>query len=102
MKPNIKTYEIDGVEVRLKDLTFNETERINQILDFDGKTAQVSDLEFFKIVLEPVMKGKVVKDFGNIKESVQLEVLRDFLLSRIERQSEFKKSFMNSVKSRLK
>jgi hypothetical protein len=102
MKQKLKTFSIDGVEVRLKDLTYNETTRVNEIMQFDGKSAEVNDLEFFKIVLEPVVKGKEVKDFGNIKESVQLEVLRDFLLSRIERQSEFKKSFMNSVKNRMK
>jgi hypothetical protein len=109
MKQKLKTYSIDGVEVRFKDLTYNETARVNEIMQFDGKTAEVNDLEFFKIVLEPVAKGNAkgtpleeVIDFGNIKESVQLEVLRDFLLSRIERQSEFKKSFMNSIKNRLK
>ena len=60
------------------------------------------------LVLEPVGKNNKVRepfceiDFGKCKETVAVEVLRDFLLKKIESGLGLKKSFSTSMGGILK
>lgn len=87
MKPNFKTYEIDGVEVRLKDLTLDEADEVSSLLTVTREGMTVSNensKRFLSIVLEGVNGNNVNINFGKCTETTALEVLKDFFTRRIE------------------
>lgn len=89
----MKTYLIDDQEFTLKkSFTLNELDKVQKLFaglrSEDPQTLLMNisntDIkEFLGIVLEPTDGIKKELDFGNIKESDAVEVVKDFFLQRI-------------------
>lgn len=100
-----KTFNIDGTEMRLKDLTLDEADRVNQLLSAteDGVIVSNEDSkEFLKIILEPVKVTNKKINFGACTESTAVEVLKSFLEKRIESGQDLRKYFSTLIKKQKK
>lgn len=96
---NDKRYFIKDVELKFKNLTLRESDELQDVLKISGENLELSNknmIRFLELVLEPVEKNKQV-DFSDMDEFAALEVLQDFLLNRIEKMSDIRKSFMTLV-----
>jgi hypothetical protein len=88
-----KTYTIDKYKFTLNtDLTLDEGEEVQKFMSklfaqdqmtIAGSYTSEEIRRFFEIVLTPI--GELPKDFsfGKTKESVQMEVFKDFFLHRV-------------------
>jgi hypothetical protein len=118
-----KTYCIDNLNFRLKaDLTLDEAGDVEELFknlfvqceQVEGQnglvTGSFSNSEikkFLSIALEPVSSSDKQEgsfydgfDFGKAKESVAVEVIKDFFLYRIRRYQDFTLSYVESIKQR--
>jgi len=116
-----KTYTINNVNFRLKtDLTLDEAEQVqglfNNLFIRDGQSVDEEGMvggsftnseikKFLSIALEPaVIPANSCKqvieefDFGSAKESVVIEIIRDFFLYRIKKFQDFTLSCAESIK----
>lgn len=96
---NDKRYFIKDIELKFKNLTLRESDELQDVLKISGENLELSNknmIRFLELVLEPVEKNKQV-DFSDMDEFAALEVLQDFLLNRIEKMSDIRKSFMTLV-----
>ena len=102
----MKTYLIDNVEMQLKDLSLDEADEVNSLLNIKNKTeielTNDDSKRFLQLVLEPTKRTDKVIDFGKCKETTAVEVLQDFLLRKIERGEELKSSFTTSISGIMK
>jgi hypothetical protein len=102
-----KTYTIDNTKFILKtDLTLDEGEEVQELLSglftqdntikgtFTGKQMK----RFLELVLEPA-EGNLPDNFnfGKTKESVQMEVFKDFFLSRVTKGMRITKDFAELI-----
>lgn len=90
-----KVYQIDEDKFHLKeDLTVEESETVQELLDGfyaseeecrSGAIPRGGIRKFLSLVLEPENKEKNFNesDFGKARESVVLEVIKDFFLRRM-------------------
>lgn len=95
---NDKRYFIKDIELKFKNLTLRESDELQDVLKISGENLELSNknmIRFLELVLEPVEKKQV--DFSDMDEFAALEVLQDFLLNRIEKMSDIRKSFMTLV-----
>jgi hypothetical protein len=102
-----KTYIIDNVKFRLKiDFTLDETDQLQEIFSklytpdrktIAGNFTSKEIKTFLELVLEPQDKIHEGFSFGKAKESVQLEVFKDFFLNRIGRAGDLTSSFAPST-----
>lgn len=93
-----KRYFIKDIELKFKNLTLRESDELQDVLKISGENLELSNknmIRFLELVLEPVEKKQV--DFSDMDEFAALEVLQDFLLNRIEKMSDIRKSFMTLV-----
>jgi hypothetical protein len=99
-----KTYTIDNTKFILKtDLTLDEGEEVQEL--FSGLFAQDNTISgnfkmkrFLELVLEPA-EGNLPDNFnfGKTKESVQMEVFKDFFLSRVTKGMRITKDFAELI-----
>jgi hypothetical protein len=108
----IKSYLINGVNFKLKtDLTLDEAEEVQELFKNlfiqDGQTGEQSGQvtgtftnteikKFLSIALEPdgsynKTRDKFTEefDFGKAKETVAIEIIKDFFLHRIKKYQDF-------------
>lgn len=90
-----KVYQIENAKFQLKeDLTVEESEKVQKLLNafYSAGESYVSEnmpadeiKKFLSLVLEPEKASipETVVDFGKAKESVVLEVIKDFFLRRM-------------------
>jgi len=116
-----KSYTINNINFKLKtDLTLDEAEEIQGLFQNlfiqEGQTAGQSGSvtgsfsnseikKFLSIALEPVCLpdktgGKMCEefDFGKTKESIVVEIIKDFFLHRIKNYQDFTLSYARSIK----
>jgi hypothetical protein len=113
-------YDLTGIEMRLKRLTFDEGEKINSILKFSNGRIEITkrnSIKFLSIILEPIdrsvkvkfvkrkfskiilsgflwnLKGTRVIYPGDCIDDTLKEITKDFFLRRIEKESELKNYF---------
>lgn len=117
MNMSKKIYKIVNVDFVLKtDLTLDEAEEVQELfknLFIQGEQAEeqtglvtgsFSNTEikkFLSIALEPVCtEAKLYEgfDFGKAKETVVVEVIKDFFLYRIKKYQDFTLSCAESIK----
>ena len=106
-----KIYKIDDIDFNLNtDLTLDELEFVQKFFkktSTDGTTISLGEfkkeeiIEFLKIILIPI-KAHGIIEWGKIKESVQIDAIKDFFLSRMQRMNDLlsssKVSTVNSKK----
>jgi hypothetical protein len=102
-----KTYTIDNHKFILNtDLTLDEGEEVQKFMSklfaqdkttIAGSYTSDEIKRFFEIVLTPI--GELPKDFsfGKTKESVQMEVFKDFFLSRVTKGMRITKDFAELI-----
>ncbi len=107
---HIKHYQIEHMKFRLKeDLTVEESEKVQLILnsfysageDYVNENMQAGDIKkFLSIVIEPEEPDStgVVPDFGKAKESVVMEIIKDFFLRRMRLAMNMTAYFRNLMK----
>jgi hypothetical protein len=101
----MKIYVIDDKQLTLRDLTLDELDRANALLsklnasgnEITGQFTNEELKELLSVILEPVTPGAVV-DFGKTKESISVQVIGDFFLTRIQSKLSTQKSFVNLMK----
>ncbi|MGE5440818.1 MAG: hypothetical protein ACM3UR_13270 [Bacteroidota bacterium] len=79
---DVKTYLIDGKELKLKnyeDMTVKEEEEINKILGFSTGQVNIDPLSFLPLVL--IADGDPV-DYKNTSYKTIFEIMTDFLAER--------------------
>jgi hypothetical protein len=105
-----KVYQIEKSKFLLKeDLTVEESEKVQKLLNtfysagenYVGENMPVEEIkQFLSLVLEPenssVAENTV--DFGKAKESVVLEVIKDFFLRRMRLAMNITGYFRNLMK----
>lgn len=117
----IKYYLISDIKFRLKtDLTLDEAEEVQELFKSlflqGGQADEQSGLvtgtftnaeikKFLSIALEPVdvpnnAGEKFIEEFGfgRVKETVAIEIIRDFFLHRIKKYQDFTLSCADSIK----
>jgi len=107
-----KFYYIDKVKFQIKeDLTLDESEYLEKFFSKSfsenqknlimlGNFTATDVKKFFETVLEPTDNNTPLPDgfnFGNIKESVQMDVFKDFFLKRVGRAIDLQRSFAASI-----
>lgn len=85
-------YEIAGRKFVLRDLTLDEADEVNKLLGLSSTTKQQVELALTReqsnrllwLIIEPA-DGQPVEEsyYGKCKESVSVEILKDFFLKRI-------------------
>lgn len=101
----MKTYKIDDTEMKLKDLSLDELERVNRLITYTDDAVDIINdnaKKFLSIVLEPVKDTDKEIDFGKCKESTAIEVLVDFFSSRIKKGADMKDYFMTLTQRLMK
>jgi hypothetical protein len=113
-----KTYTINKINFKLKsDLTLDEAEEVQELFKnlfiqeeqtgglVTGSFSNSEIKRFLSIVLEPASnkdKTEVKQyeefDFGKVKESTAVEVIKDFFLYRIKKYQDFTNSYAESIK----
>jgi hypothetical protein len=113
-----KTYTINKISFKLKsDITLDEAEEVQELFknlfiqeeQLDGLvTGSFSNSEikrFLSIALEATptsdkTEAKLYEgfDFGKVKESTAVEVIKDFFLCRIKNYQDFTSSYVKSIK----
>lgn len=102
-------YEIAGIKFNLKtDLELDESIEISNLMkklysessntitgEFSGEEMK----RFLWIVLEPCGNKPLLENFtfGKTKESVQLEVFKDFFLDRVKKANSLAEDFASSI-----
>lgn len=88
----INEYEIAGRKFVLRDLTLDEADEVNKLLGLSSTTKSQVELaltrdqsnRLLSLIIEPADGQKVEESFyGKCKESVSVEILKDFFLKRI-------------------
>ena len=117
-----KSYLINKINFSLKsDLTLDEAEEVQELFQnlfikseqINGQSGSPAGLvtgsfsnaeikRFLSIVLEPAtMPGAIEEkpniDFGRVKESVAVEVIKDFFLNRIKKYQDFFYTYSDSI-----
>jgi len=105
-----KVYQIENIKFHLKsDLTVEESEKVQKILNsfYSGGDNYVREnmpaddiKKFLSLVVEPEDQGNLdaIPDFGKAKESVVLEIIKDFFLRRIHLTMNITDYFRNLMK----
>lgn len=101
-----KRYKISDVNYRLKDLTRNDKDKLKGLGLIPDSEEQIgaislSDLEseeFYKTVLV-AEDGSPLKDYKEIPESVDLDIIKDFLLYRALLMPCFQNELNQSIES---
>lgn len=100
-----KVYLIDGIEFKLKELTLNELDEVNNILQLgkndntiESNLTSEDSKKFLSIVIEQVNKKDKNVDIGKCSEIVALEILKDFFLERLKRGTDMKNYFQKLFK----
>lgn len=91
-------YKINKKTFGLKDLTLDESDEVNLILNGSTELDNKSTKTFLKIVLEPTPNDE---DLTKCTESVALEVLKDFFSLRLKRgknMTDYFKSLLKDTK----
>lgn len=108
-----KMYQIDEAQYRLKeDLTVEESETVQELLDGfytagencrNGIIPHQGIRKFLSLVLEPENAGRGVSesDFGKARESVVLEVIKDFFLRRMRLTAAMADYFRNLMQEQI-
>lgn len=93
------SYLINKKAFGLKDLTLDESDDVNKLLNSSENGAELdnkSTKEFLKIVLEPTPKDE---DLSKCSETTALEVLKDFFSSRLKRTKNLTDYFKSLAKN---
>jgi hypothetical protein len=105
-----KIYQIEEAKYHLKeDLTVEESETLQELLDGfytagencqNGIIPHTGIRRFLSLVLEPEDSQKQVNesDFGKARESVVLEVIKDFFLRRMRLTAAMAEYFRSLMK----
>lgn len=96
----MKTYTIDGKEFTLKDLTLDEADEVNKLINTVNGGAEISNKNskrFLQIVLAPVEPDTKGIDFGKCTETVALEVMKDFFSAKIASGESLKNFFKTLI-----
>ena len=88
----LKAYEIEGAKYFLKeDLTLEESEQVQKLMNTlytagnnPNENYPSGEIrKFLALVLEQTESSIAETDFGKVKESIALEVIKDFFLRRM-------------------
>lgn len=101
----MSVYKIENKEFVLKDLSLDELDQANKLLQRMEAADNSIEVQFtneelkqlLAIILEPKVPGTVV-NMGAVKETVVLEIIKDFFLKRISSKMAFQKSMQTLLK----
>ncbi len=106
--PEPKIYKIDGIDFELNtDLDLDEAEEVQKFFSITsnknfinlGSFKKEEVMRLYSIILKPA-SGKALPinfSFSKIKETTQIDVIKDFFLSRIEKMVNLQKSLSVST-----
>lgn len=100
------SYEIDGIEVKLKSLSLREADKVNAMIkkayqaQSDGITTNWTNEElaqFVSMITTPVDRTDAHIDYMNVHEETAAEIVRDFFLARIRKANAIGESLSGSM-----
>jgi len=104
-------YQVGDFKYELRDMTRKERRELAKLiekfdftssiitLDFDNDFSDEELEQFYKLVLEPINPSDPEVDVGELKETTEAEIARDFLLKMVMGTSNFADSLPDSIKN---